>query len=280
MERLFFFVYQNRAFFTFLALELICAWLIVTNNQYQGAKFFNSSNGIVATMNNFSQGVRDYFQLRDVNQMLAEQNAALKEQVSQLKQFAAAADSAGVVRDSALLNQFGYESAKVVNNHVDFFKNYITIDKGSDKGIQPGMAVVSPLGAVGKVKQVSSHFSVVTSLLHIDVMVSGRLKRTEHFGTIQWDGRDPDIVQFKYIPRHVAPAVGDTVETTGYSVFPESIMIGTVAEVELRDEALFYDLKVKLSQDFRKLSFVTIVRNNLEHEQDSLEQTVIRPEKR
>jgi rod shape-determining protein MreC len=279
MERLFLFVYQNRAFFTFLALELTCAWLIVTNNQYQGAKFFNSSNGIVATMNNFSQGVRDYFQLREVNQMLAEQNAALKEQLSQQKQFLAAADSSGVVVDSALLNQYGFESAKVVNNHVDFFKNYITIDKGEDKGLMPGMAVISPLGAVGKVKQVSDHFAVVTSLLHIDVMVSARLKRTEHFGTIQWDGRDPDIIQFKYIPRHVKPAVGDTVETSGFSVFPERIMVGTIAEVSLRDEALFYDLKVKLSQDFRKLSFVTIVKSNLKHEQDSLEQVIINSEK-
>jgi rod shape-determining protein MreC len=279
MERLFLFVYQNRAFFTFLALELTCAWLIVTNNQYQGAKFFNSSNGIVATMNNFSQGVRDYFQLREVNQMLAEENAALKEQLSQQKQFLAAADSSGVVQDSALLTQYGFESAKVVNNHVDFFKNYITIDKGEDKGLMPGMAVISPLGVVGKVKQVSNHFSVVTSLLHIDVMVSARLKRTEHFGTIQWDGRDADIVQFKYIPRHVKPAVGDTVETSGFSVFPDGIMVGTVAEVSLRDEALFYDLKVKLSQDFRKLSFVTIVKSNLKHEQDSLEQVIINTEK-
>jgi rod shape-determining protein MreC len=279
MERLFLFVYQNRAFFTFLALELTCAWLIVTNNQYQGAKFFNSSNGIVATMNNFSQGVRDYFQLREVNQMLAEENAALKEQLSQQKQFLVAADSSGVVQDSALLTQYGFESAKVVNNHVDFFKNYITIDKGEDKGLMPGMAVISPLGVVGKVKQVSDHFAVVTSLLHIDVMVSARLKRTEHFGTIQWDGRDADIVQFKYIPRHVKPAVGDTVETSGFSVFPDGIMVGTVAEVSLRDEALFYDLKVKLSQDFRKLSFVTIVKSNLKHEQDSLEQVIINTEK-
>lgn len=279
MERLFLFVYQNRAFFTFLALELTCAWLIVTNNQYQGAKFFNSSNGIVATMNNFSQGVRDYFQLREVNQMLAEENAALKEQLSQQKQFVAASDTSGVVLDSALLNQYGFESAKVVNNHVDFFKNYITIDKGEDKGLMPGMAVISPLGAVGKVKQVSDHFAVVTSLLHIDVMVSARLKKTEHFGTVQWDGHDPDIIQFKYIPRHVKPAVGDTVETSGFAVFPDGIMIGTVAEVNLRDEALFYDLKVKLSQDFRKLSFVTIVKSNLKHEQDSLEQIIINIEK-
>lgn len=279
MERLFLFVYQNRAFFTFLALELACAWLIVTNNHYQGAKFFNSSNGIVATMNNFSQGVRDYFQLREVNQMLAEENAALKQKINQQMQFLATSDTTGSVQDSLLINQFDFESAKVVNNHVDFFKNYMTIDKGENKGIMPGMAVISPLGAVGKIKQVSNHFAVVTSLLHIDVMVSARLKRTEHFGTVQWDGRDPDIVQFKYIPRHVKPAVGDSVITSGYAIFPDGIMIGTVAEVDLRDEALFYDLKVKLSQDFRKLSFVTIVKSNLKHEQDSLEQAIMNVEK-
>jgi rod shape-determining protein MreC len=279
MERLFLFVYQNRAFFTFLALELSCAWLIVTNNQYQGAKFFNSSNGIVATMNNFSQGVRDYFQLREVNQMLAEENAALKQKITQHQQYTAALDTTVAIQDSVLLNQYDFESAKVVNNHVDFVKNYITIDKGADRGLAPGMAVISPLGAVGKVKLVSDHYSVITSLLHIDVMVSARLKRTEHLGTIQWNGLDPDIIQFKYIPRHVKPAVGDSVVTTGYAVFPESIMIGTIAEVNLREGALFYDLEVKLSQDFRKLSFVTIVKNSLKHEQDSLEQAIINIEK-
>lgn len=279
MERLFLFVYQNRSFFTFLALELACAWLIVTNNHYQGAKFFNSSTGIVATMNNFSQGVRDYFQLREVNQMLAEENAALKQKINQQSQYIVTADTSIAIQDSVLLNQYDFESAKVVNNHVDFFKNYLTIDKGEDQGLMPGMAVISPLGTVGKVKLVSDHFAVVTSLLHIDVMVSARLKRTEHFGTVQWDGRDPDIVQFKYIPRHVKPAVGDSVITSGFAIFPDGIMIGTVAEVNLRDEALFYDLKVKLSQDFRKLSFVTIVKSNLHHEQDSLEQSIINVEK-
>jgi rod shape-determining protein MreC len=177
------------------------------------------------------------------------------------------------------LNQYDFESAKVVNNHVDFFKNYITIDKGEDRGLMPGMAVISPLGAVGKVKLVSDHYAVVTSLLHIDVMVSARLKSTEHFGTIQWNGRNPDMIQFKYIPRHVKPMVGDSVVTSGYAIFPDGIMIGTVAEVNLRDEALFYDLEVKLSQDFRKLSFVTIVKNSLIHEQDSLEQAIINIEK-
>jgi rod shape-determining protein MreC len=226
-------------------------------------------------MNNFSQGVRDYFQLREVNQMLAQENADLKQRITQRQQYMAASDTTVAIQDSVLLNQYDFESAKVVNNHVDFFKNYITIDKGEDRGLMPGMAVISPLGAVGKVRLVSDHYAVVTSLLHIDVMVSARLKSTEHFGTVQWNGRNPDMIQFKYIPRHVKPMVGDSVVTSGYAIFPDGIMVGTIAEVNLRDEALFYDLEVKLSQDFRKLSFVTIVKNSLKHEQDSLEQAII-----
>ena len=279
MERLILFVYQNRAFFTFLVLEIFCAWLVVENNAYQGTKFFNSSNGVVATMNNFSQSVRDYFQLSEVNRMLAEENASLKGTVELQKRQAYPLDTTEI-RDSVFSKQYDFVSAKVVNNHVDFVKNYITIDKGSDSGIGPGMAVISPLGVVGKVKLVSKHYGVVTSILHIDVMMSAVLKRTEHFGTVQWDGHDPDLVEFKYIPRHVNPIVGDTVITSGYNaIFPEGIMIGVIADVKLSDEALFYDLKVKLSQDFRKLSFVSIVKNYRFHEQDSLEQIILKLER-
>lgn len=248
--------------------------MIVEHNQYQGAKFFNSSNTVVASLNNFSQSIRDYFLLSEVNRTLAEENAHLRRMVEQHNQRAQMPDSLAI-RDSVLISRFDFISAKVVNNQVDRVKNFITINKGMDDGIEAGMAVISPLGAVGKVKTVSNHYGVVTSLLHIDVMVSALLKRTGHFGTVQWDGRDPDFVKLKYIPRHVKPQVGDTIITSGYNaVFPEGIMIGTISDIQLSDEALSYDLTVSLSQDFRKLSFVTIVKSQLKQEQDSLEQVV------
>src|ERR1044071_3968028 len=105
MERLILFVYQNRAFFTFLFLELFCAWLIVQNNAYQGSKFFNSSNGLVAAMNSFSQGVRDYFMLTEVNRTLSEENALLKRKLSQLPiTYVLPNDS--IYRDSSGVNQY------------------------------------------------------------------------------------------------------------------------------------------------------------------------------
>lgn len=274
MDRLFLFIYQYRAFFTFLVLELVSAWLIVSNNQYQGAKFYNSSNRVVASLNNVSQGIRDYFLLSEVNRVLAEENATLRRQVEQTNQLFQSFDTLAV-RDSALIRRFDFVSAKVVNNQVDRFTNFITINKGKDAGLAPGMAVISSQGVVGKVKAVSSHYGVVTSLLNIDVMVSAVLKRTGYFGTVQWDGHNADVVKFNFIPRHVKPTVGDTVMTSGYNaIFPEGIMIGTISEVNLSDEALFYDLSIRLSQDFRKLSFLTVIRSTLKHEQDSLENAV------
>ena len=102
------------------------------------------------------------------------------------------------------------------------------------------------------------------------------IKRTGYFGTAQWDGTNPRLIDLRYIPRHVNPVVGDTVVTSGYNaVFPEGVMIGVIKEVSLKEEALFYNIKVELAQDFGKLAFVEIVKSNLKHEKDSLEHLTI-----
>jgi rod shape-determining protein MreC len=274
MERLFLFFYQYRAFFTFLVLELICAWLIIENNQYQGARFFNSSNSAVASLNTFSQGVREYFLLRNINSTLAEENAYLRSRLEQYAQLQNVTHP-HVITDSAAIEQFDFVSAKVINNSVNRATNYLTINKGSLDSIAPGMGVISPLGVVGKVKNVSNHFSVVTSILHKDVRVSVVLKRTRDFGSAHWDGIDPDFMKLDFIPRHVKPLKGDTVITSGYSsVYPEGIMVGVIEDIKT-NERLYYDLTIKLSQDFRKLSYVEVVRSNLKQELDSLEAPVI-----
>lgn len=274
MGRIFLFIYQYRAFFTFLLLELFCTWLVILNNRYQGASFFNSANSFVASVNGFSQNTREYFSLRETNSMLAEENTALRKKLEQLNQLALKTDTlAGA--DSAVIKRFDFISAKVVNNSIDRLTNFITLNRGSEDGIKPGMAVISSAGVVGKIKITSEHFCVVTSVLNVDIMVSALMKRTGYFGTIQWDGHDPDYVKLKFIPLHVKPQVGDTIMTSGYSgVFPEGIMVGTIAKINPGRETSFHDLDVKLSQDFRKLSYATIIRSNLLNELDSLEMKV------
>ena len=271
MDRLLRFFYEYRAFFTFLFLELICGWLIVQNNQYQSASFFNSSNRVAVNIVGFSNGVREYFSLRDINTNLADENAVLRTKLEQRNQSLYLFE-VREINDPAIINRFEYVSAKVVNNTTSLFKNYITINKGKDSGIEPGMAAISSAGVVGKVKSVSEHYSVIISLLNIDEHVSSVIKRTQNFGTVQWDGGNARFANLLYIPRHVKPLVGDTIVTSGYNaVFPQGVMVGVIREVKLKEEAPFYDLKLELSQDFTKLAFVEIVKSNLKLEKDSLE---------
>lgn len=279
MGRLFYFFYQYRAFFTFLALEFCAAWLIVRNNQYQSTKFFNSSNRLAANIIGTAQGVREYFSLRKINVELAEENARLRTRLEQRNQSLYHLD-VREIDDPGIINRFDFVSAKVIDNSTGRFKNYITINKGSLDGIAPGMAAISTAGAVGKVKSVSGHYAVLISLLNTEEFTSSVIKRTNHFGSINWNGKDPRYSQLNFIPRHAHPVVGDTVVTSGYNaVFPQGILIGVIAEVGLGPEAQFYDLKVKLAQDFSSLAFVEIIRNNLMAERDSLEQATIGPPK-
>jgi rod shape-determining protein MreC len=274
MERLFLFIYQYRSFFTFLVLQVICVWLLVQNNQYQGARFFNSANTIAASINASSQNFRDFLSLRETNRLLAEENAMLKRKLEQRNQSLYTLN-VREINDPVLINRFDFLAARVVNNSVHQFKNHLTLNKGAKDGILPGMAVISAEGIVGKVKTTSDNFSVVTSLLHSDVLTSVQLARTSHFGTVQWDGLHPDYINLLYLPRHVQPQVGDTIVTSGYnSIYPEGLLVGTIDKTELREEALFHTIRVKLSQDFRKLTYVAVVKSNLKAEQELVEQTL------
>ena len=85
MLRLFQFIIKYQAFFIFLLLELLCAWLIVRNNRYQNAAFLNSSNQVAGTILNFNQNISSYFDLKKVNKQLVNENAQLQSEIERMK---------------------------------------------------------------------------------------------------------------------------------------------------------------------------------------------------
>ena len=141
MRRLFQFLYQYRALLSFLFLELLCLWLIVSNNPYQGAKFFNSSNRYIGGLLQASNNVGEYFSLKSVNTKLADENAELKKRLSQLNQSLYNLH-VREVKDIEIINKYDYLSAKVIKNSVRLSQNYITINKGRADGVEPGMAAI------------------------------------------------------------------------------------------------------------------------------------------
>lgn len=268
-------IYRYRAFFIFILLELVCTWFVVRNNNYQGAAFFNSANAVAGSLLETQSGVSDYLDLKEANDELANENARLRMALDHYDEIEEDT-TRSIFRRAELVGDYLYRPARVINNSTRRYTNYITIDRGAGDGIEPGMGVIGPSGVVGRVKAVSENFATVTSLLHGDMLVSSQIRRTGTFGSTAWPGRSASIATLKYVPRSESVMKGDTVITSGYNaVYPRGILIGTVEEIGLQDDASYFDINITLATDFSKLSFVYVVDNRIREEKDSLESITI-----
>ncbi len=272
MRRFLDFVFYYRAFLLFLILQAVCFALIVRNLRFQGAAYFNTAAQVSAKMSAVSQQIQNYFSLRQTNETLARENAMLRSMVVRLK-----SSNFAIPDTTRKYDLFQFNEATVVNNSTGMFRNYITVNKGSEDGIEAGMAVTGQAGIVGKVKSVSANYAVLISLLNIDEYVSVEILRNSTFGSVHWDGKDARFVKMLYVPKHVNVWKGDSIVTSGFNaVFPEGLPVGIITKVQAGDDALFQDLTVQLFQDFSSLKFVHIIKSSDVLEIDSLQKTVIR----
>ncbi|GEO05334.1 cell shape-determining protein MreC [Adhaeribacter aerolatus] len=290
MRNLFAFIYRYRGFLVFLLLEILCAYLIIKNNSYQGAAFYNSANAYAGRVLEFQREVFDYFRLVEVNQALVAENKALKESLTNImlsdkldsipptpdSGYRVKPDSLALAQQkmdtSGVVRTFKFVPGKVIKNSVSLVNNHLLLNVGRADGIEPGMGVVSGSGVIGRVKAVSQNYSTIYSMLHSQMLVSAKVRRTNTVGTIRWEGDNYRVATLDYIPRHIKLAKGDTVVTSGYNaVFPEGIMIGRVLSVQQEPDKMFMTVKVRLAVDFDNLSYVYVIKNTRQAERDSLE---------
>lgn len=270
MRNLIRFLSNNSFVFIFLFLEFIAFVLLVQNNNYQNSKVFNSSNFLIGNMYSTVNNINDYFNLKEVNAELAEQNARL--QTQSITSFTKIFGRTVEIRDTAYAQKYVYTSAKVINSSTNKRTNYITLDKGGINGIEAGMGVISARGIIGTVKNVSDNFCSVMSVLHEKNAVSAKIKRTGYIGSLVWELGNYREAKLKDIPNHVQLKKGDVIITSGYSlVYPEGILIGTVKDFDLPEGNNFYNITVEFSADYKKLSHVFIVKNKQKEEQEQLE---------
>lgn len=267
-------IHSYRAFLVFLFIEFICFWLLVRSNPYHSAAYFHTSSSIIGSIYQTKTNITQYFNLPSVNEELANDNAQLRELISQ-SQLPIIVDSRiDSIELSKAERDYGFLSAKIINNSTQLNHNFLTINKGSKNGIEPGMGVISANGVVGKVMSVSNNFATVSSLLNTDVFVAAIVSRTKSFGSVHWDGKDALTSKLMYVPSHIVLEKRDTVVTSGYnSIFPENILIGFIEEYSLQTDS-FYDIDIALSNDFSSLSYVYVVRNPRSRERFTLENEI------
>ena len=270
MRNLFLFFWKFKFFLFFLLLEVVSVFLIVRNNNFQRASFVNAtlsiSTGVQSSMDSF----KGYIGLKEANRKLAEENAYLRSLLP--SSYIMDAPQMNVT-DTMRHQQYAYIPARVISGTFFNRKNYMLLDKGSDSGIKPEMGVITAKGAIGIVKDVSKHYCSVMSFLHKDSKVSARFRKNSYIGSLTWDGFHPLYATLSDIPKHVAFAKGDTIETSSYSsVYPEGIPIGVIEETQLDKGGNFFISKVRLLEDFQKLSYVYVVNYLFKQERNKLEE--------
>jgi rod shape-determining protein MreC len=267
MRNLIRFLLKHHLFLLFVFLELIALVLLVRFNSFQGARVFNLrhsiAGGISDKFNNFAQ----YLTLEEQNRALIQENARLYHALKSSNY--SLADESFV--DSMAMQQFRFIPASVINNSVNKQYNYITLNKGKIHGIETDMGVIGPDGLVGIVKASSQHFSSVIPVLNREVFPNARIKNSNFYGYIEWDGVNYREVTLKDIPLHAELRIGDTVVTSGHTpIFPQGILIGKIVDYKIQ-KGVNYEITVSLSTDFKKLTHVMIINNLLRKEQQDLE---------
>lgn len=267
MRTLFAFLYKYHVFFVFILLEIIAIGTLIQSHHYQGSRFATSSRlWSGAVLERFENSV-NYFSLKKINELLAEENAQLRSR------------SNPYYKKNNASNSHQYTSAKVIKNSYNKRNNYLTINKGSIHGIEKGMGVCVNEGVVGIVRDVSNHYATVMSLLNKHSIISTRFAKSNHFGEIVWDGKSHRFAQLRSIEKYVHVSVGDSLVTNSFSsIFPEGILLGTVNRFDRDDNENFYKIEVNLSVDFSNIDYVYVINHPLSGERLELESKLMENE--
>ena len=278
MRNLLNFFLKYNYWFLFILLEVISFALLFRFNNYQGSAFFTSSNQVAGMVYEAANNVTGYFHLKSINDDLVQKNVELELQMECLRSalMELTSDSTGLERmKSDALKGYDIYRANVINNSLTHVDNYITLDKGENDGIRSEMGVINGSGGVGIVYHTSSNYSVVIPILNSKSSISCKIKRSDYFGFLKWDGGSSEYATVKDMPRHSLFSLGDTIVTSGHSaVFPGGIPIGTVEDMSDSHDGLSYLLKVKLFTDFGRLNDVRVIAQKGQEEQLELEQKV------
>lgn len=272
MRRLLAFLIRYHYWFFFIILEVASLLLLFRYNRYQQSVLFTSANGVVGTVYEVQRISNEYLGLKQINEDLLRRNMELERRAvyAENKYKDLIADSLYQIPSSDEV--FTTIGARVINNTLHKLDNFITLNRGRSSGIEADMGVLDAQGVVGIVYKVSDHYSLVISLLNSQMNLSCKIKGTDYFGYLHWEGDDSQAAYLKDLPRHAEFTLGDTIITSGFStVFPEGLMVGTVDDITDSNDGLSFLLKVKLASNFGTLRNVAVIAASEKEERNNLE---------
>ncbi len=229
---------------------------------------------IQQTLHNTAQTIGSVFssfgeidRLRQQNEDLARQLAELQAENQGLASLKAQNDLLTALLD--VHSSFDYETvaAEVISKRITDQERSISLDRGSDVGIEVDDPVIGPGGAlIGQVVEVGTNYARVLLITDTRIHVAGLVESSRAIGLISGHLGQP--MEMENIPAEVVVNPAESVVTAGIelaegirSPFPKGLLIGTIASVSRSPDQLFQTALVTPVADLDRLEYVLVITN-------------------
>jgi len=220
------------------------------------------------------QGVSSLFGALGEIDQLRQQNQDLQTQVNELQTQNQSLESLRAQNQQLtdilqVRSSLDYQStaAEVISRRITDQEHVISLDRGTNSGIEVNDPVVGGGGAlVGQVVEVGSNYSRVLLITDTRMNVVGLLETSRGVGTVH--GQLDRPLQMDGISATNAVNLGESVVTAGIelsedirSPYPKGLLIGTVADVQRSPDQLFQTALVSPAANFETLEYVLVITN-------------------
>lgn len=130
-------------------------------------------------------------------------------------------------------------AAEIIGVPRDPYERKITVDQGSQQGIQAGSAVIDEAGLIGQVTRVYPLTSEITLMTDKDQSVPIQINRTGERAILFGDGSNHGAT-LRYLPNNTDIRVGDLLVTSGLDgLYPAGLPVATVTHVDFASNRAF-----------------------------------------
>jgi len=270
MQNLIEFIQKLRVFFVFLILQGIALYLYVSFMTVPKSNYFTTASFFTGTLFEIEHSLTKHFNLEENNRNLQLENINLRSKIPSFL-YELRKDSISI-QDTIHQQQYHYIPASIINSTTTKRNNFFTLNTGKTHGISRGMGVFSSNGIVGIIHAVSTHFSVVKSVLTSDINIDVMIEENGAFGLLKWNGKNPNKGTISGITNDIKITNGSKVISRGGSgIFPKGLRVGKVSSVKPIEGKSVWEIEIHFSEKYASLQNVYIINNLFRNEMIMLE---------
>ena len=180
---------------------------------------------------------------------LAAENEVLQAQIAEMEDVARQADS--ISRENTRLREalglkatdesYVLVDAYIIGWSSTDWENTLTINRGTNAGIQENMCAVTATGeVVGLVTAAGVNYAEVTTVLDSTLEISGTISTSGYNGMVKGgyvEGHET-LLQMNYLPSAAIIRNKDQVVTSGSTVYPRGLLIGSIVDAGFEETGI------------------------------------------